>query len=271
MNDESSTWGSAARGAVALFVLRLIGVVALAIHSRADPSGDTRAGGPVVSDAHAGRSRKLDYLPRHLRDARHGDRSPDGTALTCLRVGVRRYPGLGRVSTITSLAVGLGAVLFVLVTVLDVVFAPFTGLESVEPVGEAAALQDLLASIPMRLLYGGITEEILLRWGVMAPIAFVCWGLRNRIRERTKTPPAAVMWVAIVASAVAFGVGHLPALASTFDLTIALIIRTVLLNAIVGVALGWLFWQRSLETAMVAHAAFHIVLVTVSTAGTLFF
>jgi len=62
------------------------------------------------------------------------------------------------------LAVGLGAVLFVLVTVLDVVFAPFTGLESVEPVGEAAALQDLLASIPMRLLYGGITEEILLRW-----------------------------------------------------------------------------------------------------------
>jgi len=71
------------------------------------------------------------------------------------------------------------------------------------------------------------------------------------------------MWVAIVASAVAFGVGHLPALASTFDLTIALIIRTVLLNAIVGVALGWLFWQRSLETAMVAHAAFHIVLVTV--------
>jgi len=33
MNDESSTWGSAARGAVALFVLGLIGVVALAIYS----------------------------------------------------------------------------------------------------------------------------------------------------------------------------------------------------------------------------------------------
>jgi len=74
---------------------------------------------------------------------------------------------------------GWVAVLFVLVTVLDVVFAPFTGLESVEPVGEAAALQDLLASIPMRLLYGGITEEILLRWGVMAPIAFVCWGFET--------------------------------------------------------------------------------------------
>jgi len=146
---------------------------------RADPSGDTRAGGPVVSDAHAGRSRKLDYLPRHLRDARHGDRSPDGTALTCLRVGVRRYPGLGRVSTITSPRgrVGCRAVRSRHRPRRRV--RPFTGLESVEPVGEAAALQDLLASIPMRLLYGGITEEILLRWGVMAPIAFVCWGFET--------------------------------------------------------------------------------------------
>jgi len=237
---------------------------------RADPSGDTRAGGlsyPTLMLVAAANSTIFLVIFVTLGT----DRSPDGTALTCLRVGVRRYPGLGRVSTITSLAVGLGAVLFVLVTVLDVVFARLQDSSQSNPSGEAAALQDLLASIPMRLLYGGITEEILLRWGVMAPIAFVCWGFENRIRERTKTPPAAVMWVAIVASAVAFGVGHLPALASTFDLTIALIIRTVLLNAIVGVALGWLFWQRSLETAMVAHAAFHIVLVTVSTAGTLFF
>jgi len=175
MNDESSTW-VLPPVAQSRYIRARVDRRRRACDSfRADPSGDTRAGGPVVSDAHAGRSRKLDYLPRHLRDARHGDRSPDGTALTCLRVGVRRYPGLGRVSTITSRSVGLGAVLFVLVTVLDVVFAPFTGLESVEPVGEAAALQDLLASIPMRLLYGGITE-ILLRWGVMAPIAFCLLG-----------------------------------------------------------------------------------------------
>ncbi|MDZ5810800.1 CPBP family intramembrane glutamic endopeptidase [Halorubrum sp. AD140] len=132
-------------------------------------------------------------------------------------------------------------------------------------------MEELLTSVPMRLLYGGITEEILLRWGVMAPIAFVCWRLRNRLRERTKTPPAAVMWVAFVASAVAFGAGHLPALASTVDLTTALVLRTVLLNAVVGVALGWLFWRRSLETAIVAHAAFHVVLVGVSAVGMLLF
>jgi len=40
----------------------------------------------------------------------------------------------------------------------------------------------------MRLLYGGITEEILLRWGVMAPIAFVCWGLETGSGARRRRP-----------------------------------------------------------------------------------
>jgi len=213
MNDESSTWGSAARGAVALFVLRLIGVVALAIYSVPTP-GDTRAGGPVVSDAHAGRSRKLDYLPRHLRiDAR----------VTAPRTGLHymssrgrpAVPGLGRVSTITSLAVGLGAVLFVLVTVLDVVFAPFTGLGQSEPVGEAAALQDLLASI--RCDCSTAESREICSVGRHGPDRIRLLGASgNRIRSARRRRPAAVMWVAIVASAVAFGVGHLPALASTF-------------------------------------------------------
>lgn len=73
------------------------------------------------------------------------------------------------------------------------------------------------------------------------------------------------MWAAIIVSALLFGVGHLPALATSIGLTPALITRTVLLNAIGGIGFGWLFWRRSLEAAMVAHMAFHIVLVTVST------
>ncbi|GAB7009109.1 type II CAAX prenyl endopeptidase Rce1 family protein [Halorubrum trueperi] len=271
MSDNSPAWGSAARGAVALSVLGMVGVVALTIYSvptlQAIPELAVLSYPTLVLVA-AANSTILLVIFVAL-----------GT-VTAPRTGLHSHvfawasggsPDWDAFRRSLPLAVGLGAVVFILVTVLDVAFAPFTGLKLVEPTGDAAAFEDLIASIPMRLLYGGITEEILLRWGVMAPIAFVCWGLRNRLRERTKTPPAAVMWIAIVASAVAFGVGHLPALASTFELTTALIIRTILLNATVGVALGWLFWRRSLETAMVAHAAFHVVLVTVSAVGTLIF
>lgn len=271
MSGESPTRGSLARGAVALFVLGLVGVVALAVYTvptlRAIPELAALSY-PILVLIAAANSTVLLVVFVVL-----------GT-VTAPRTGLHSHVfawASGSPSDWDAfrrslpLAVGLGAVLFVLVAIIDVAFALFIGFESGGPVGDAAALEDLIASIPMRLLYGGITEEILLRWGVMAPIAFVCWWLRNRIGERTEVPTAAMMWAAIVVSAVAFGVGHLPALASTFDLTTALIVRTVLLNAMVGVALGWLFWRRSLETAMVAHAAFHVVLVGLVGVGTLFF
>jgi len=57
-------------------------------------------------------------------------------------------------------------------------------------------------------------------------------------------------------SAVLFGVGHLLALASSIGLSPILVVRTVLLNTVVGVGLGWLFRRRSLEAAVVAHASF---------------
>jgi membrane protease YdiL (CAAX protease family) len=43
-------------------------------------------------------------------------------------------------------------------------------------------------------------------------------------------------------------------------------VRTVLLNALGGVLFGWLFWRRSLEVAMVAHAAFHVGLFVLNAA-----
>ena len=36
--------------------------------------------------------------------------------------------------------------------------------------------------------------------------------------------------------------------------------RTVLLNAVAGCALGWLYYRYDLETGMLAHAMFHATL-----------
>jgi membrane protease YdiL (CAAX protease family) len=95
----------------------------------------------------------------------------------------------------------------------------------------------------------------------MSALALGGWVLAGR---RGDAPGPGVAWAAIGVSAVLFGVGHLPALAQAVGLTPALIARTVLLNAVAGVAFGWLYWRRSLEAAMVAHAAFHVPLVALS-------
>lgn len=261
---DTSAWRSAARGAVALFGLGMIGVLALTVYSvpmlREIPELSALSYPTLVLLA-AANSMILLVVVVLL-----------GT-VTAPRIELNSHvfawasggtPNWSEIRDSFPLAVVLGAGLFVVVAVLDVAFAQFTQFPIDDPSTDADALRDLFVSVPMRLFYGGITEELLLRWGFMAPLAYVLWWGRNKVGDATETPSATIMWVAIVVSAVAFGVGHLPALASMFELTTPIIVRTIALNALVGIALGWLFWRRSLETAMIAHAAFHVALVAVS-------
>ncbi|NHN49254.1 CPBP family intramembrane metalloprotease [Halostella sp. JP-L12] len=161
------------------------------------------------------------------------------------------------------LAVGFGVIGGLLILLLDVALAPFVAQDLPQSASGVTdvTMMNVIAYAQVRFLYGGITEELLLRYGLMSGLAFIGWVLSGRPSDG---PGSGVMWVAIVISAVLFGIGHLPALAQSVDLTPALVARTILLNAIAGVLFGWLYWQRSLEAAMVAHAAFHVPLVTLS-------
>jgi hypothetical protein len=104
------------------------------------------------------------------------------------------------------------------------------------------------------LLYGGLTEEVMFRWGVMSLVAWALW----RLAGRPQTIPAWLMPTAIVLSALAFGAAHLPALAGTLPLAPGPVARTILLNGLAGLWLGWIFAQRHLEAAMACHAAIHV-------------
>jgi membrane protease YdiL (CAAX protease family) len=191
---------------------------------------------------------------------------------TAPRVGLSSYladwAGTGdgvwrRLQPEVRLAAGLGVVGSLLVLLLDVALAPLIARElPASAIGATnPTVVTVLAYAPVRFLYGGITEELLLRYGLMSALAFVGWVLTGR---ESDGPGPRVTWAAIAVSAVLFGIGHLPALAQSVGLTPALVARTVLLNAIAGVIFGWLYWQRSLEAAMVAHAAFHVPLVALS-------
>ena len=108
------------------------------------------------------------------------------------------------------------------------------------------------------MLYSGITEELLLRWCVMSLFAWCGWRFAQRSGERPRAP---IMWAAITPSAHVFGLGYLPAAtAIQVPLTDALVARTLALNGLAGVVSGTLFWRRSLEAGMVAHAMTHVAL-----------
>lgn len=105
--------------------------------------------------------------------------------------------------------------------------------------------------------YGGIDEEILLRLFLLSLLAWLigfAWHLPGG------KPTLGAFWLANIIAAVIFGLGHLPATAALVKLTPLLIGRAILLNGIVGIATGYLFWQYGLEAAMLAHFSADIVL-----------
>ncbi|MCW0980666.1 CPBP family intramembrane metalloprotease [Agrobacterium sp. BT-220-3] len=106
-----------------------------------------------------------------------------------------------------------------------------------------------------RILYGGITEELLTRWGLMSFFAWALWRMAGRGQLRP-----AMLWAAILVAAALFATGHLPLLfAITTDPQPSLIVAILIANFIPGVLFGWLFWRRGLEAAMLSHAFAHCV------------
>jgi hypothetical protein len=138
----------------------------------------------------------------------------------------------------------------------DLALAPWTA-ASLEPirVSEDAFGEALL----LGLLYGGLTEEILMRWGLLSLLAWVL--------HRLAVPRRAALVAATLAAALLFGISHLPALAALTDLDAPLVARTILLNAAAGCIFGALFVRHSLEAAMIAHALAHVVIFAARLAG----
>ena len=129
-----------------------------------------------------------------------------------------------------------------------------------------------------RFLYGGFTEEILLRWGIMTFLVWAAWHVFRRLpppRQRKPLPPllgqegsperpgAGYFVGAIFLSALIFGAGHLP-LASMLagGLTAPIVAYVITANSIFGIVAGFLYWRRGLEAAIIAHILAHVVLIS---------
>ena len=127
---------------------------------------------------------------------------------------------------------------------------------------------DKLFPLPTRLLYGGITEELLLRWGLMTLLVWAAWRLFQKGQNK---PKSAYFVVAILISSVVFGIGHLPIAFLLFpQATAALIVYIIVANSIFGLIAGYLYWKKGLESAMIAHMLAHIVMLTASYFGAYF-
>jgi hypothetical protein len=146
-------------------------------------------------------------------------------------------------------SLGVGAATTIVILLLDRLMKP-----ALPEALQASGTEPNWLSSLTAMLYGGITEEILLRWGLMSLLVWSAWKV---LKQGITLPSKGIYQGAIVLAAMVFGLLHLPATAAIVPLTPLVVIRAILLNGIAGIGFGWLFWQYSLEAAMLSHVSFH--------------
>ncbi|MCR9192950.1 MAG: CPBP family intramembrane metalloprotease [Gammaproteobacteria bacterium] len=114
-----------------------------------------------------------------------------------------------------------------------------------------------LLKVLAEVFYGGITEEILLRWGVMTLLLWLLWRF---IQRDQSTPSQKLVWIAIITSSLLFAFAHLPAAhVLAGHLTLNIFAYVVVGNSLAGMMFGFLYQRFGLESAMIAHALAHLV------------
>ena len=195
---------------------------------------------------------------------RMGHRVGLGSPLLQRWINRHGHAGLRMLRPGHSALLGVAAAVAILLLshLLDPLLLPEPRVAMQDIDGARNALYGLLASF-----YGGIVEEVQLRLFLMSLLVWLAMQVA-RLRPAqpagaVAAPPQtrpAVMWAAILIAALLFGAGHLPAAAGIWGLDAGVIARTVLLNAIGGVAFGWVYWKRGLEMAVLSHFAADLVL-----------
>lgn len=167
--------------------------------------------------------------------ARHGLDAP------WLRAWIYRQPRDPARRAHWGLAAVLGVVAGLMVIGILQIGSPWHSSAAGEALG--SAWRGALASF-----YGGTVEEIECR---LLLVSLLVWLLAWFNQRQAQSWMFAV---AIVLAALLFGAGHLPtAFATGMAHTPWAIGHIVLLNALVGIVTGTLFWKYGLEHAMLAH------------------
>lgn len=109
------------------------------------------------------------------------------------------------------------------------------------------SVQSLLAGV----FYGGVIEEIMLRFGLMTTIIYFLSRSSSRLKSGH-------YWLAISIVAIVFALGHLPMTLQLFEMTPFVWLRLLLLNGMAGMMTGYFYWRFTLESAILCHMMVHV-------------
>lgn len=155
-------------------------------------------------------------------------------------------------------AVISGAVYGLIIVAFDLLLRPW-----LPEVFQQSIQAPVFIEVIGRIFYGGVVEEIILRFGLMTLlIHLISFGGRKLSKWK-------VIFV-IVFQAMIFALGHLPATSMAFEMTPIIWSRMIIFNGLGGVLFGWLYYRYHLEAAIISHMSTHISAAILTTIIALF-
>jgi membrane protease YdiL (CAAX protease family) len=161
-----------------------------------------------------------------------------GTPANLASLSPAQRPRLGR-TILASVVIGLAMVLVVL------------GLDDLLFSGESLGRIRAIGAMPWTLRLGvaafsSISEELIYRLGLSTLVAGLAFlALRGRSRRAAQIST----WLGIVVASVLFGLAHVGNAPNSAHP----VLRALTLNGLAALVLGWLYWYRGLEAAVVTH------------------
>ncbi|OMF99013.1 hypothetical protein BK146_10140 [Paenibacillus sp. FSL R7-0333] len=123
-------------------------------------------------------------------------------------------------------------------------------IDTVSIIASELARQQL--GLAARMTSGGITEEIIFRWGLLS---LTMWSVLKLTPSLT-----AAFWISIVTTGILFGLAHLPGNLAKGCIPSPMLIGSMVIgNLWVSIICGYLFWQYGIIAAIVVHMLFHII------------
>lgn len=104
-------------------------------------------------------------------------------------------------------------------------------------------------------------EEVWLRLFLLNGLA---WFGALLFGKKTGRPAAAILWAANILSTLAFGALHISNIVIIgMPVDFATVSSALVLNGMIGLLFGWLYWRYGLESAMASHFAADLILKVV--------
>lgn len=143
----------------------------------------------------------------------------------------------------------IGLLTGILLTVIDLFFKSFLPRELID-LGNKIQITTIA-----RFGYGGLTEELLMRFGFMSLVVWIVFKITKNLRNST-------YWTGIVLASIFFAVGHFPVVFNAMNNpSIAVLTYVLIGNSVGGLFFGWLYWKKGLESAFVGHIFAHVAMI----------